>query len=95
MAEEDIFDNAAPNLFRNDFDWKMKGWAESVKLLKASGPQRHPDKQFFPRSGTAPPLRGSGHANRGREWPRNNRNLFPGVKSKYESVPLSKMCYCI
>ena len=36
LAEEDIFQSAAPNLFGSGFEAKMKERAESVKLLSAS-----------------------------------------------------------
>uniref|UniRef100_A0A1X7V6H0 Uncharacterized protein n=1 Tax=Amphimedon queenslandica TaxID=400682 RepID=A0A1X7V6H0_AMPQE len=80
LAEEDIFENAAPYIFGNDFERKMKDRAKSVKLLTAtssSRPQRHPNKQFFPRSRNNLPPRGSSQANRGQQWPRKGQKPIP------------------
>ena len=50
LALEDIFDDAATNLFGNDFERKMKDRAESVRLLTAtsgSRPQQPPEKHYY------------------------------------------------
>ena len=57
LAEEEILDMAATNLFRNDFERKMKERAESVKLLTAvsSARSRPLQDSFFQRAAPLPP----------------------------------------
>ena len=61
LAEEEIFEEAAPNLFGSGFEKKMKERAESIKLhsaSKSSRPTSSSRHQFFQRGRpTAPPKR--------------------------------------
>ena len=71
LAEEEIFEEAAPNLFGSGFEKKMKERAESIKLLsasKSSRPTSSSRHQFFQRGRPTAPPRGGGQANRGRSW---------------------------
>ena len=69
LAEEDIFQSAAPNLFGSGFEVKMKERAESLKLLAASRPSsKSRSKIFFQRGRPAVPPRGGGQSNRRRPW---------------------------
>ena len=69
LAEEDIFQSAAPNLFGSGFEAKMKERAESVKLLSsASRSIQSQLRKFFPRGCPTAPPRGGGQSNRGRPW---------------------------
>ena len=47
LAEEDIFQTAAPQLFGRDFEAKMKDRAKSIKLLAAAKPHHTPGKKKF------------------------------------------------
>ena len=71
LAEEEIFEEAAPNLFGAGFEKKMKERAESIKLLsasKSSRPTSSSRHQFFQRGRPTAPPRGGGQVNRGRSW---------------------------
>ena len=47
LAEDDLFTTAAPDLFRQGSEQKMKEWAESMKLLSAATkPPTTPNKFF-------------------------------------------------
>ena len=46
LADEDIFASAAPDLFGQGFEGKMKERAESLKLLNAAS-KPPPSKKFF------------------------------------------------
>ena len=79
LAEEDIFQSAAPNLFGSGFEAKMKERAESVKLLSsASRSVQSQPRKFFPRGRHTAPLRGGGQSNRGRPW--HKRDQKPSAK---------------
>ena len=57
LAEEDIFSAAAPYLFGEGFEPKMKDRAESLKILSSAKPQQQ-NKQFFSREPShCPPKR--------------------------------------
>ena len=49
LAEEDIFQSVAPNLFGSGFEAKMKEGAESVELLSASRSGPPQPRKFFQR----------------------------------------------
>ena len=68
LAEEDIFQSAAPSLFGSGFETKMKERAESVKLLSASRSGPPQPRKFFQRGRPTAPPRGGGQSNRGRTW---------------------------
>ena len=73
LAEEDIFESAAPDLFGKDFESRMKGRAESIKLLGESKPPP-PRKKFFPGGRPTAPQRGGGHFSRGGEhWNKKDK----------------------
>ena len=73
LANEEIFRDAAPNLFGQGFETKMKERAESVKLLSAARPQPSLRK-VFPKGRPTAPHRGGGHGNRGRKsWPKKDK----------------------
>ena len=76
LAEEDIFQTAAPQLFGRDFEAKMKDRAKSIKLLAAAKPHHTPGKKKFFQSGrpTAPP-RGGGRFHRGgrQSWTKKDK----------------------
>ena len=71
-GEEELFRAAAPNLFGDGFEQKMKDRAESMKLLaKAKAP---PPKKFFRGGRPTAPRRGGGQASRGgRPWQRSEK----------------------
>ena len=71
LAEEEIFEEAAPNLFGSRFEKKMKERVEPIKLPSASKSSRPTSSlrhQFFQRGCPTAPTRGGGQANRGRSW---------------------------
>lgn len=72
LAEEDeLFKEAAPNLFGEGFEKRMRERAESVKLLsKVSKPTKPPDKpnQFFRKGRFTGPPRGSGQSRGGKTF---------------------------
>uniref|UniRef100_A0A1X7SKV3 Uncharacterized protein n=1 Tax=Amphimedon queenslandica TaxID=400682 RepID=A0A1X7SKV3_AMPQE len=68
LAEEDIFQTAAPNLLGAGFEVKMKERAESQKLLAASRNSQPQPKKFFQRGSPTAPPKGGGQSSRGRPW---------------------------
>ena len=73
LADEDIFASAAPDLFGQDFEGKMKERAESLKLLNAAS-KPPPSKKFFRGSRPTRPQRGGGQNRGGRQsWTRKDR----------------------
>ena len=67
LAEEDIFSAAAPYLFGEGFEPKMKDRAESLKILSSAKPQQQ-NKQFFRGSRPTAPQRGGGSNRGGKSW---------------------------
>ena len=72
-GEDDLFKGAAPYLFGDGFEQKMKDRAEAMKLLsKAKAP---PPKKFFRGSRPTAPRRGGGQSQRGgRQWQKNEKS---------------------
>ena len=82
LAEEDIFHGAAPDLFGQGFEAKMKERAESLKLIAAAKNPAGP-KKFFRGGHPFGPQRGGGQASRGgRNWWRRKTDN-PGKHRKY------------
>ena len=65
LAEEDIFQSAAPNLFGLKFEAKMKERAESVKLPSASRSGPPQPRKFFQKGRPTAPTE--------RQWPVQQR----------------------
>ena len=73
LADEDIFANAAPDLFRAGFEARMKERADSMKLLHASRPPSTA-KKFFHGGRPTRPQRGGGQNRGGRQhWAKKNQ----------------------
>ena len=69
LADEDLFSTAAPDLFGQGFEQKMKERAESMKLLSSATKPPIAPKKFFRGSRPSAPQRGGGQASRGgRQW---------------------------
>ena len=70
LAEQNIFQEAAPNLFGDDFEEKMKKRAKSLKFLKKSSETPQATSKFFRGGRPTAPQRGGGPSNRGgrRAW---------------------------
>jgi len=75
MAEEhDLFQSAAPMLFGQGFESKMKERSESLKILSScsrsrdSSPPPRKKQSFFRQGHSSAPQRGSGDSKRGRPW---------------------------
>ena len=74
LAEEDIYSAAAPLLFGEGFEKRMKERTESLKILSAAKTLQQP-KQFFRGSRPTSPPRGGGSAARGKKpwWPKRSQ----------------------
>ena len=86
LADEDTFSKAAPDLFGQGFEAKMKGRAKSLKLISASSSSKphRPPRSFFegaapsaPREAAAIPTAGGRHPG-GRK---TNPRQLPGSSS--------------
>ena len=90
LAEEDIFEGVAPDLFGKDFESRMKGRAESIKLLGESKPP-HPKKKFFHGGRPTAPQRGGSHFSRGGDTgPKRTSTAVPRASDSPE--PCYKYC---
>jgi hypothetical protein len=96
-GEETLFKSAAPDLFGQGFESKMKDRAESMKILstskaKQTGQQQQQRKFFRGSRPTAPP-RGGGQTSRGapRKWyPKSKTSKHKLVAPKSTSKKIQK-----
>ena len=80
--EEEIFVDAAPLLLGKVFELKMKSHLESLKCLSASARPEREGQQYFQRSHSSYPPRGSGGNSR-----RGGRGNFQGGSSQRRFQP--------
>ena len=79
LAEEDIFQSAAPNLFGSGFEAKMKGQGRIGPTVLSFQVRATPTKEIFFKEATPlPPPSGGGQSNRGRTW--QKREQKPSAK---------------
>ena len=90
LTDDDIFNEATPNLFGQRFEAKMKEWAEPVKLLAAARPQP-PLRKFS--EGAAPlfpiPLEGGKPGQRNQQ---PDSNPPTNIQARFGQRPSN---YCI
>uniref|UniRef100_A0A1X7V3N1 Uncharacterized protein n=1 Tax=Amphimedon queenslandica TaxID=400682 RepID=A0A1X7V3N1_AMPQE len=79
LADEDLFREAAPELFGAAFEEKMKSRADAVKIFLSSKTNPQQKRQFFPPGHPTAPLRGGGQSQRG-SWPKRGHYKQPAKK---------------